>query len=489
LKNGDCKTFKNYEILNLKIDVMIPGFSKLSSILVRDSYKQLFERITSLLCQKYNETQRILVTGTPGIGKSMFAFYFIYRILNTVDQIEQENFSFIYSSPHTDGYYYYDTKKSLFLYDKNLIHPKDDESKNTIMIVDGDEKHGALLTSLKTILICSPGKIHCNGFLKVHPKVLYMPVWFIEEIIEYSTYLKMNQELVETLFLKWGGIPRYIIEYASHSSINDLQNILEEAIFETEYEKISHFNGQSAQDDQLSSKILHMYVENLELIRIVFASDYVKNRAINMMKQQHFIEIARIIQQGGKYLKLTANGDLFEHFGHLKLTENGTYDIRPILIQNNISIIHGKISMPKRKIKFFDQLPNSETFKREGDVYYQPNNKSYPAIDSFSYPNELYNFTLNEKHKITVCNELENVIDLMLLESSFINFYFFVHSKNYCNFQLETDCFTYSENKLYKESTANYEIRMTKLEEIKSKIKSVLNVYLVNCDFDDQVLA
>ena len=404
---------------------MIPGFSKLSSILVRDSYKQLFERIINLLSKKDHETQRILVSGTPGIGKSMFAFYFIYRILNTVNQIEQEKFSFIYSSPHTDGYYYYDHKKSLFLFDKNLIHPKDDASKNTIMIVDGDEKHGALLTSLKTILICSPRKIHCNQFIKVHPKVLYMPVWFIEEIIEYSTYLNMNQELVEKHFSKWGGIPRYIIEYARHSSINDLQNILEEAIVVTDYEKISHFIGQSAKDDQLSSKILHMYVENLELIRIVFASDYVKNRAIDMMKQQHFIEIARIIQQGGKCLKLTANGDLFEHFGHLKLTENDTYDVRPILIQNTISVIHGKISMPKRIIKFFDQLPNGETFKKENDVYYQPNNKSYPAIDSFSYPNELYNFTLNEKHNITVCNELENVIDLMLLESNYINFFFF----------------------------------------------------------------
>jgi hypothetical protein len=115
---------------------------------------------------------------------------------------------------------------------------------------------------------------------------------------------------------------------------------------------------------QLNSKILHMYVENLELIRIVIASNYVKNREINMMKKQHFIEIAQIIQQGGKCLKLTANGDLFEHFGHLKLTENGTYDIRSILMQNSISIIHGKISMPKRIIKFFDQLKNSETFKK-----------------------------------------------------------------------------------------------------------------------------
>ena len=71
-------------------------------------------------------------------------------------------------------------------------------------------------------------------------------------------------------------------------------------------------------------------------------------------------------------------------------------------------------------------------------------------------------------------NNQENVIDLMLLESSFINFYIFVHTKNYDNFQLETDCFTYSENKLYIESTANHEICITKLEEIKNKVKSVL---------------
>jgi hypothetical protein len=63
----------------------------LQSVYVRSSYIDIF----SLICESINSgTKRIVVTGTPGIGKSTFMFYFVWKFLNDAEgSLDQNRFN------------------------------------------------------------------------------------------------------------------------------------------------------------------------------------------------------------------------------------------------------------------------------------------------------------------------------------------------------------------------------------------------------------
>ena len=50
------------------------------------------------------------------------------------------------------------------------------------MIVDGDEKYGAMFADCSVILITSPKKCHYNSFIKIANYQFFMPLWSLKEI-------------------------------------------------------------------------------------------------------------------------------------------------------------------------------------------------------------------------------------------------------------------------------------------------------------------
>lgn len=61
-------------------DVQLPGFRDVKSIFIRQSYRDIYE----LIQENYHEIKfrHHLVTGVPGIGKSQFYLYFLWRYMN-----------------------------------------------------------------------------------------------------------------------------------------------------------------------------------------------------------------------------------------------------------------------------------------------------------------------------------------------------------------------------------------------------------------------
>jgi hypothetical protein len=64
------------KVLTLGDNTVFPGTRSLNKIFVRDCYSDLYEIVMN------SDIDSTLITGTPGIGKSFCAFYFMWRLLS-----------------------------------------------------------------------------------------------------------------------------------------------------------------------------------------------------------------------------------------------------------------------------------------------------------------------------------------------------------------------------------------------------------------------
>jgi hypothetical protein len=154
----------------------------------------------------------VVVTGSPGIGKSVFALYFMWRWY-------KEN-------PTADGFVYEDTLDELRYFSrKNVgsatVYTRKDRYKiprGIPYFVDLKERvepviAGAYWAPQFTVVFSSPDNARFKEFLKTG-RQLVMPPWQASEILEAHSlipkYRQINREIVDSQFEIYGGVPRYV---------------------------------------------------------------------------------------------------------------------------------------------------------------------------------------------------------------------------------------------------------------------------------------
>jgi DNA replication protein DnaC len=71
-----AKLDEDKKVLTLSDNTVFPGTFELNKIYIRDCYSDLYELVMN------SDIHSTLITGTPGIGKSICAFYFMWRLLS-----------------------------------------------------------------------------------------------------------------------------------------------------------------------------------------------------------------------------------------------------------------------------------------------------------------------------------------------------------------------------------------------------------------------
>jgi hypothetical protein len=67
-------------------------------LLVRDCYEDLYNKLVGAMQTQSNRRQHWLLLGTPGIGKTLFGLYLIYKIVKSAKNSSGEDIpSFMYS--------------------------------------------------------------------------------------------------------------------------------------------------------------------------------------------------------------------------------------------------------------------------------------------------------------------------------------------------------------------------------------------------------
>lgn len=211
------------EIIKIKECNYKPFLVKLSSIVVRKCYIKLHEIVMASCIEQC--TLDLVLIGTPGIGKTFFAYYLIKKLIEEgrtfiFEPWQEENkhgdyYAWIY---HGNNKLIYDISKESVTENIGTIQRIQRTDLNifqvtnsVIHIVDG---HKPRSSPFRRILVCSPRlKYYKQMNTKEDSVILYMPVWNRDEILLCHKLLyaeKLDVGLVNNLFDKWGGVPRYI---------------------------------------------------------------------------------------------------------------------------------------------------------------------------------------------------------------------------------------------------------------------------------------
>ncbi|CAB4397364.1 unnamed protein product [Rhizophagus irregularis] len=305
LKDTDFNT-KISDLLELADNTKFFGLkNQPSKLFIRNCYKDLFQTVLK------PEIRNLRISSSLGIGKPFFGYYLLYDLLKKDRTIVYELHtmkSSVILFKEGKGFYLNEIFNHKII--RNYLH-----KENTWYIIDGKKPYNASVA--KTILISSPMKSHYHDFDKGDSvNIRIMPVWTWEEInyCRQKLFDNLDENMVSELYIKWGGIPRYILKEALNSSI--LRKLIQ--VVDTCDEKIFQYIGGSNIREDVSHILVHMWTnfpEDNNVLRdeestvdegevkyiaeeyytetiIKFASDYVGN----IIYERHKYSIIRRLQ-------------------------------------------------------------------------------------------------------------------------------------------------------------------------------------------------
>jgi hypothetical protein len=197
------KTDDDASVISLGDDVCFHYKEAFSKLFVRDCYKELFEIILEF--HKTDGSQGMIVTGNPGIGKSYFLFYCLFRFIKMGKTVVFE------SSQQKVSWLYRPNEATLCLEDapNEEVFLEQLRSKSSIYLFDANQKPPRSVNAF-TIIASSPQTETYKEFFKTEGvNKLYMPEWSRSEI-ENMPSSSLTSEKKSEMYEKYGGIPRYI---------------------------------------------------------------------------------------------------------------------------------------------------------------------------------------------------------------------------------------------------------------------------------------
>ncbi|CAM9615718.1 unnamed protein product [Pylaiella littoralis] len=242
-------------------------------LFIRPSYKKLSELI--LDGGSEGTLPQFVVTGTPGIGKSVFGLYLLslLRCRGKTVVFERKSFWFRFSDEGVDEGDYSSFKNAGYLHDEN-----------TWYLSDPEEKPEELLR-LATVVMVSPTYERTKEFLKLRDsEQVFMPVWELDELFECreAVFPHVPRADVAEYFRVVGGVPRAVF--------NDKKFVLAKRGLEYTADKVHtgqlpwvdffskwqhHF-----QPDEIGDELFHIFSDSSDDFKtctVSLASDYARD--------------------------------------------------------------------------------------------------------------------------------------------------------------------------------------------------------------------
>ena len=366
--------------------------ANLNRLYIRESYRTIASRILEV-----NGIQKVIITGTPGIGKSLFLIYLLWNLVKRGKRV-----LFIYHPFNI----YYDEEGGVFRFASSRLPLDDDDSfwnETLWCLFDAKGKNEANLyefpTSLcKFILSTSPRREMVNDFKKPPvPQIFNMPIW-TEAELEAIAPLFPHATKWRERFLILGGIPRHVLEDTTQSPIYMLEAACADCLLDDCIKKIginSTITGKS--------KVVHSLVHVTSVHPFTNSSVcYASQTALNIIVREKGIDAMHRMREllascAGNPLSAALCGYIFEPYAIELLERGGTFTCRQ-LVRGNTKIKPIEITLcipPSTKSVVDRVLPNQTV-----DQLYVPKTKNYAAIDAWIPGIGAFQMTVGKKHDI-----------------------------------------------------------------------------------------
>jgi len=323
----------------------------------------------------HGDTARgVILSGNPGIGKSVFLTYFAWALA-------AEHQTVYFESEDLECGWLLRLDGSVLEYAFKAMPSDVRSDTDLVYLFDASkETRGGPSTKVAgfTVLSTSPKRQHYSNFRDaVHENRMYMPVWTEDEVISFSELI--NQPPTHAAVISWharfGGIPRYLFTSPESYAIP-----LENAISTTTFDKIQLSLGGLDSLEDVSHMLLHYDVDSsFKSVCMRFASKYVEDAVVAQLFKSRKADTLNFVfnDSVGKSAVAGVRGSLFERFAHERLARGGSFRVRPLtrggdFVQWNCPAL--------QSMKPFAQV---EKLDVQLMTYVTPTAKNFAALDSF----------------------------------------------------------------------------------------------------------
>ena len=362
--------------------------------MVRPCYLKLFDLITeeARLCENAN----IIVTGNPGIGKSRFYLYFLWKIIK---EGLPEGYSHLVINCR-DVYHFYENKEFIELVSQQERNRLKD-SAGVLRLVDGCSStlegwHGT------SVLFATPGTPRLHQFEKaMEGSTFVMPPWGLEELLicNEACGIGLSTEEIRSRVSFFGGIPRFVLA-DDRNMEEELRSGVEMAISSIEGRRILNFVFASTDVRQHVLKMVPLDEDTFKRESLDFLSEHIAEKVIDQIERKFHgdLESFFLETQDYSYFSLFRRR-IFEKLCHRRLTSTGQTIAARTLLEN----VEGSLSITFQATSWtwFDEIEEI-TLVSNTAAYFRPTSKTFPSIDAIYWNGEnlyLLQMTLNTKHQ------------------------------------------------------------------------------------------
>jgi hypothetical protein len=293
---------------------------KYKLIVERDCYvhvfEAIFERAKSRLANGWGTTMH--VSGNPGIGKSRFYLYCIFRFLLERDFVSTYRLVINFF----EDYFLYDSVKEEFIrLDKAEVKSLQ-EDRTVFRLIEANSDQ---LTGWKgvSVLFASPGVDGLNDFMKLDSFRFYLPVWTFEELNELNSMLvvPLAENSLQERFDMFGGIPRFIFTDAQVDEKEELTQAINS--FDA-LRVLSYVKGKTVQEKDYSHRVMCMVPSEdfRTILHLDFLSKHIAEKIVDKVTDDSIHELSAFyVVNSGDDSGTTAvvRGRIYEMLCHRQL--------------------------------------------------------------------------------------------------------------------------------------------------------------------------
>lgn len=360
------------------------------TIFVRSFYDELFKK---LLGEK-----RSILMGNPGISKSWFQWYMMYRICNNIDigpnyagchkppkvVVRQTGESLLtFYFPESEVGMFTDVKSILYVLDPNvtlyLYEPRDCLKEPPFAAI-----------RLPIMMTCSPDERRYKEFKKHGASMYHMPTWTLDELLLLGKYLRthhkpevdFSEAAIKERYDRFGGILRYVLPVKTET-VKEAEQKQSSAISVTKPVNIfvPHANIEKVDSNKenISHFILQYKVQcngeegDFKNFIMVIASTYVKHKLAYDLKDEELVEYIGYLKQ--MFMGKPQLSETFQLVVYNALVLPNIFKWQ--IFKNDRWIDHEWGLSKKEKLSKGDEMVEN----MQPGVLYYPVDMQFPAVD------------------------------------------------------------------------------------------------------------
>ena len=398
--------------------VFVLGSVGLGSVLYRrPCYQGLRQAAEQFFRNSAVGHRGLLLTGNPGIGKSLF-------LCDVLVELALTNCSVVYERILTREAFCCapDGSVTVTSSGSGLVRRLLTDQNNYYLFDAAGSGHGSVAPLFlgnvvaKTIAVSTPDTSCFQAYEKWYSYRLYMPCWSLEEALQarracfpleaeqaaeergIAIVARLSVEAIQQRFAIWGGMARWLFfhDAGSEMAISRLTIAIENA-------RILDVLGSAGMLETMEDVCHHIFhydvAANFEYVSLKFASDFVFNRLMQSSRNKLSDGLIKFVCASTNQSMLgPLRGYIFERFAHAVIARGGQFRIRRLVSSDSKEqVAEDKIVVPALSTVGFhtaEEIPGlivqhlalleQQAAAAHANLYLRPSIPNYPFLASLA---------------------------------------------------------------------------------------------------------